>query len=340
LAQRPWPHRLRAFTGSVSPSPAAAPSTGTPGAAAPRSSAGRLYFEVHRLRKAPTVGVIAQIIRLWKASPEFGLHSERTQKDLARLLKIVEAEIGDMPLRALEAKGARKALIEWRNEHRDKPRTADSLASALSQCLRWARDQGHVSADPMAKWPWIYKVDRSHIVWTADEIAAVCGQAGPDLQRAILFAAYSGIRQGDLLRLPWSAIAPGEIIRRTGKRGRVVRIPIKPALQAVIDACPKVHDRILTREGEAWIPSTLHKQWGLAREAAIEACPSIEGKRWHDLRGTFATLLIRGGAADEDVDRIMGWKPGQSEQTRASYVTGDVVAEATLRRLQKADEPA
>ena len=43
----------------------------------------------------------------------------------------------------------------------------------------------------------------------------------------------------------------------------------------------------------------------------------------------------REGYEDDDVDRIMGWKKGNSEQTRAAYVTGDVVARTAIARAAK-----
>lgn len=300
--------------------------------------AGRLYFELHAAKKAPQTGVIAALVRDWLASPEFANASPRTQKDRKVHLKVIEADLGDLPIVALEARGARKVLIDWRNRYKRTPCSADLYCATLSQLLSWARGQGETAADPMRDWPKIYKVDRSGILWTAGEIEAVCIKAEPELQRAILLAAYSGLRQGDLLKLTWSAIDEpnNRIIRRTGKKGRVVYIPITPTLQAVLDACPKGDStQILTKDGAPWKASTLHKAWGLARQKAVKTCPSIAGKRWHDLRGTFATLLIRGGATDEDVDRTMGWSRGNSEQTRASYVSGDVVAEATITRLQR-----
>ena len=308
--------------------------------AAAAEDAGRQYFALHAARKAPPRDTLAALIQAWRGvgdgpgSPEFQKLAERTRKDLKRHLAVIEADIGDMPLAALKADSARKALLEWRNRYSDRPRTADHYASALSQLLLWARDQGHTSADPMRAWPWIYEVDRAGIVWTAQEIEAVCACAEPELQRAILLAAYSGLRQGDLIKLPWSAIGEGVIIRKTNKRGRVVYIPIKPPLRAALASCPQVGPIILTKDGQPWKASTLQKRWRIARAQAIKACPSIAGKRWHDFRGSFATLLIRDGAEDADVDRIMGWKPGNSELTRASYVTGSVIAEVTLKRLK------
>ena len=303
------------------------------------AEAGRRFFEIAQLRKTPSKGFIHGLAWAWMQSPEFAAVAERTRKDRRRLLAVIQQDLGTMPIAALDARGARKALIAWRNRYKARPSYADHLAATLSQLLGWARDQGETAADPMREWPWIYRVDRSGVIWAADELEALCLAAEPDLQRAVLLAAYSGLRQSDLIALTWSAIGDGVIIRRTSKRGRVVHIPITPALRRVLDACPGGDClQVLTRDGLPWKVTTLQKRFRLARAAAAKKAPEIAKKRWHDLRGTFATSLVRAGVPDADVDRIMGWSPGQSEQTRACYVTATVVAEAAIARLNRSGQ--
>ncbi len=304
--------------------------------AAAAAEAGRLYHEAHAARRAPPRGFLHALAAEWTASPEFAALAPRSRQDLRRHLAIVQQDLGELPVSALAAGRARRVLLQWRARYLDRPRLADHLAGALSRLIAWARDQGLTAADPMRDWPWVYRVDRSEILWTAAEIEAVCAEAAPDLQRAILMAAYSGLRQGDLIALTWSAVREDEIIRRTRKRGRVVRIPITAQLRAVLDACPRGEAlTVLTREGRPWLASTLDKHWSRARAAAAATLPQVAAKRWHDLRGSYAVSLILAGVADGDVDRIMGWSPGRSEITRASYIPGSAVAEAAIARLRR-----
>lgn len=306
------------------------------------AEAGRRYYELIEARKTAPRDTLQAWIRQWQASPEFkqGL-SARTQKDYGRALKVVEADLGAMPVKALKADGCRAALLAWRNRYAATPANADQFAGALSKLLAWSRNQGLTSADPMREWPWIYHPDRSDIVYVAAEIETVCAAAEGDLefQLAILAAAYSGLRKCDLIRLPKTAIGEKTIVRRTSKRGRVVHIPITPALREVLDLClalsPADCLTVLSKNGRPWKASTLHKAWNGYREKAIARTPTIAGKRWHDLRGTYATSLHRQGYEDDEVDRIMGWKKGNSEQTRAAYVSGDVVAHTAIARAAR-----
>lgn len=309
--------------------------------AAAATAAGEKFFAIKAARKTPPKGELLGLIKQWTASPEFKMHADRTQKDYRSWIRAAENDLGTLPLSALKADGCRAAFLGWRNKYAETPARADHYASALSNCLRWARDQGHTSADPMRNWPWIYHPDRSEILYTAAEIEEVCKAAKDDVefQVAVLLATYSGLRKCDLIRLPKTAIGESTIVRRTSKRGRVVHVPITVALRQVLDLCLAISPEdcltVLSKNGRPWQYSTLDKAWAAYRLVAIGEMPSISGKRWHDMRGTFATSLHREGYEDDEVDRIMGWAKGNSEQTRAAYVSGGVVAHTAIARARR-----
>lgn len=299
---------------------------------AAEAEAGRKYHDLLREREAnpPAAGFVAAIISAYRESEEFAKLSERTQKDRRKCLMVLRDEFGDLPLKALDAVGMRSVILEWRKQYAKTPRTADHHLETFAALLKWARDAGKTKADPLANWPRLYFVDRSEVIWTPDEIEAVCKHANADLKRAILLAVYTGLRQGDLLTLTWASIQGGEIVRETRKRKRVVRIPITDTAQAVLDDCPKVATTVLTRSGKPWKVSTLEKLFSTARAAA-----KIEGKRWHDLRGSYATLLMSAGVENDNIDRIMGWAKGSADKVRARYVSSGAVASAVAERLKR-----
>lgn len=141
-------------------------------------------------------------------------------------------------------------------------------------------------------------------------------------------AAHSGLRQGDLLRLTWTDVGAETITRKTSKRGRVAHIPITKELRTVLTACPKVSPIVLTKDGAPWKASTLEKRFSIARRAA-----GVEGKRWHDLRGTYATYLARAGVEPAELARVMGWQRETAESIVTHYVSGEAVALSVLHRL-------
>lgn len=292
-------------------------------------------FHALREQKPSGEGFVAGLIYAYQNSPEFALLAARTRKDLRAHLSVIREDLGDMPVKALDAKGARKALMEWRARYAAKPRTADHYMGSLAWMLSWARDNGHTGADPLKGWTRLYEVDRSEIVWEPGEVEALCAVAEPELQRIILGAVWSGLRRGDLLRLTWADVKGDFIIRKTAKRRKTVRIPILPQLRAVLDATPKIGPVVFTKDGKPWNVNTLTKRFSLARARAVKLAPTIEGKRWHDMRGTFATFLTAAGLDTDAIAGIMGWATEAADDTRRSYVGQGSVALASLEKLKR-----
>jgi hypothetical protein len=75
----------------------------------------------------------------------------------------------------------------------------------LARVLSFGMDRGLVAANPCARGGRLYRGSRAEKIWTsADETAFLAG-APQHLHLPLLLALWTGQRQGDLLRLPWSA---------------------------------------------------------------------------------------------------------------------------------------
>lgn len=308
------------------------------------ADASRLYHE-HIAKRGPNAeGFVAGLIYAWQESPAFAQYAPRSQKDLRKHLSAIHEKYGALPVKAMGSVGFHRDVIDWRDSMAATPCTADQLVSTIQTMMKWGKEAGHGTPE-FGEWRRLYKVDRSAIVWEPDEIEALCAAASPELQRAILLAAYTGLRQGDLLRLTWADVGKDTLTRFTNKRRRTVHIPLTPEVQAVLDSCPKIGPVVLTDRPERpdkdnpkpWNPSTLAKHFALARAAAAEARkdPALKLKRWHDLRGTYATLLVRAGVTSEGLARIMGWSKETADEIQTRYVGGRAVALAALERLKR-----
>lgn len=81
----------------------------------------------------------------------------------------------------------------------------------------------------------------------------------------MLIAVNTGQRQGDLLRLPWSAYDGKKIRLRQGKTGAYVPIPVTDELKTALDAASRKSPIILTNsEGKPWSESGFQGAWGKA----------------------------------------------------------------------------
>ena len=135
------------------------------------------------------------------------------------MLTKAEAEFGDLPIAALDDPRVRREFLDWREKvaRTSGEREADNRLSAVSAMLTWAVERGHISANHLRGFKRLYHADRSEIIWLPEHVAAFMKVAPLEMQRALILALHTGQRQGDLLRLPWSAydgstdhLAPGQ----------------------------------------------------------------------------------------------------------------------------------
>lgn len=268
-----------------------------------------------------------------KPPPHLSHLSPRTMTDLRKALDVARKDLGEMEVMALNAKGARPALLEWRDSYAAHPRTADARLEALGKVTAWALDKGMIDKDPLEKWARIYSVNRAEAIWTKPDLVLLLRGAPAPFRTAVLFAMLTGLRGADLVKVTWKMVGRDAITLPTGKsRGRrVVVIPVTPKLRALLGKIGRkdVGTVLTSSTGEPWT------HWGLqtAMQRQKKAA-GIRGLRFHDLRGTAATHFIRAGLPVVDVALILGWDRERTA-TLASYVTAEAVAEGMLERLRK-----
>src|SRR6202007_2268770 len=151
----------------------------------------------------------------------------------------------------------------------------------------------------------IYRGSRADKVWTADDETRFLKSAPVHLHLALLLALWTGQRQGDLLRLPWSAYDGTAIKLRQGKTGAYVTIPVTNELKAALDAAPRKSPIMLVNsDGKPWSESGFQGAWSKSTMRV-----GIRGLTFHDLRGTAVVTLARAGCNEVQIYSITGHKP-------------------------------
>jgi integrase len=286
------------------------------------------------------------LITRYLCSPAFAVLAPRTQRDRRKSLERARLDLGTMELRALEAPKARLFLIEWRDRFARTPKTADDYLGDLSSVIQWAVDRGELARNPVRKFPRIYWSNRADAIWEAQDIAALLRHCDPGFTAVVQVAMLTGLRLGDVRRLPWSAVREKTIMLQTGKSNgrRTVSIPITEALQSVLDAIPRSASTTVlnSRRGQPWsepgIESAMQRAKRGARAAALAAGrdgSGIEHLRFHDLRGTAVTNFVRAGLSIDEIALIVGWKTGQVGEIARRYVTDEERVLVVAERLQK-----
>ena len=172
----------------------------------------------------------------------------------------------------------------------------------LARVLSWGVDRGLVAANPCERGGRLYRSSRRDNVWTADDESAFLARAPAHLHLPLLLAIWTGQRQGDLLRLPWSAYDGTRIRLRQSKTRTPISIKVGAPLKAALDAALKVSPIILVNsDGKPWTSDGFRASWRKACAAA-----GISGLTFHDLRGTAVTRLALVGATEAEIVNITG----------------------------------
>jgi integrase len=301
------------------------------------------YNEAVAKKIAPPSGVLLALLFRFQESAEFQFGiSPRTRRDYIKQIKRIELAFGDFPIKALDDPRARSVFLEWRDDlARTSLRQADYVYNTLARILRWALDRGLITKNPCSGGSKLYRGTRVDKIWSDEDVAAFLRTAPPYLQLAMILALNTGQRQGDLLRLPWSAYDGRTLKLRQKKTGAYLPIPVTDTLREALDAAPRRCPVILTNSaGHPWSESGFQGAWG---KATVRA--GIRGLTFHDLRGTAVVTLARAGCNEVEIYSITGHKPGDVQAIlTAHYLPRDAqVAENAIEKLnayraQKGDE--
>ncbi|UPK31073.1 tyrosine-type recombinase/integrase [Bradyrhizobium sp. 195] len=292
----------------------------------------RQYQDAYANLRKPNARSFMSIITQYKGAPEFNKIAASTRRDYLRYIKLIEDEFGDLPIAALADRRIRGDFKSWRDKYANTPRKADLAWTVLARILSFAKDRGIITTNPCERGGRLYVADRKDKIWTEQDIAAVLAVASSEIQLALILALWSGQRQGDMLRLPWSAYESPYIRLRQSKGGRRVAMPAGGPLRALLDTTERRGPLILTNTlGRPWTSDGFRTSWAKACERA-----GISGLTFHDLRGTAVVRLAIAGASVPQIAPVTGHSLKDVEAILdAHYLGRDIqLAEAAVLKLE------
>ena len=262
------------------------------------------YNEAVAQKVVTPSGTLLGLLQRYQASADFIDLAESTRRSYIALIKRIEREFSDFPLAALTDRRTRGIFKAWRDRIATMSgrRQGDYAWTVLARVLSWGLDRGLVAANPCERGGRLYRASRTEKIWTPDDEVLFLKQAPGHLHLPLLLALWTGQRQGDLLRLPWSAYDGTHIRLRQSKTGARVVIRVGAPLKAVLDATPKRSTVILNNsDGKPWTSDGFRASWRKACAAA-----GVRGVTFHDLRGTAVTRLALVGATEPEIATITG----------------------------------
>ena len=195
--------------------------------------------------------------------------------------------------------------------HRRAPGTVNRLLGNLKHILSMAVDDELITTNPFARVKLLHVPERTERILAEgeeDRLLDACNQVrSPFLRSSVLIALNTGMRKGEIYGLRWEQVnlVDRYIHVQNGKTNESDRrIPMNEAVQELLSKLWKV------RKGDFVFPSPRKRgerfrdpKVGFMKAVRLAKIPHI---RFHDLRHTFATRLVRSGVDIVTVQHLLG----------------------------------
>jgi integrase len=283
------------------------------------------YAEAARAVPATaTHDTLGGLIGRYKASRSFGDTAPSTRRMYDLYLQQILDDWGDMPIGALDDRRVRGDIIAEHDRRAETARrSADYWLSTLRRVISYGHDIGVLNNNHALRIEKAYRADRSDKIWLPEDVSAFSCVASAELVLALTLALHTGQRQGDLLRLTWSAYDGTAIrliqnkSRRRGKPGREIYVPLTRSAKLALDGTNRKAVTILANtKGMPWTSSGFRASW---RKACAKA--GITDLTFHDTRGTAVTMLAEAGATHPQIAAITGHSLATVNQILDRYLS-------------------
>lgn len=253
-------------------------------------------------------------------------------------------------------------ITRWRSDRiRDgrKPTTINRNISALKALLSHAVEEGYLPANPLTGYGALAVEQANRVRYLSDDeearLRAALDEREADirsqrengnrwrevrgyelmedlsnlpfadhLKPMVLLSLNTGLRRGELFALEWRDYFDGSITVQRSKSYRARHIPLNTEALSVLEGWRAVGS-------ERWIFENDGKPFGHVKRAwhGVLERAQITDFRWHDLRHTFASLLVMGGRARD----ASGDSQEEIEKDRSLKRTQRAVPLNTVREL-------
>jgi integrase len=285
-------------------------------------------YKARRPRKprfgAETVGAL---ILAYKASPEWHRLAPSTQANYKVYLKVLEADpttpVADITRRDVLA--VRDAVATARGNG-----AATGFLRAASALFSWAVDREWIDTTPVVR---IRALPRGSLpAWSGDHVARALGALSEPLRRAVVLAAYTGQRRGDLCALRWDSY-DGAMLRFTQqKTGQVMALTVPAPLRAELDAWKREAVTLTILHDINAMPWKAPRLTEQLRRALAKI--GLAGLGIHGIRKYVAASLAADGATTHEIAAVTGHKTLAMVQHYTESVDRERLAEQAMRRKE------
>jgi integrase len=276
-----------------------------------------------------TPGTFADLCELYLASPEYRHLSATTRADYRKRIDWLRSRFGDLRVATID----REFVIELRDKLADRPRKADWIIQVLRRLLNYALDRGSrfgLTVNPAQRPGRLWRAaDDANRPWTDHELETMLASATRPVALMVALAAHTGQREGDALRLTWTAYDGARITVRQSKTKQLVALTVHPRLKAILDALPRHAVTIVTgARGKPLTQSGFQTLFQRERKRL-----GLTGITFHGLRHMVGVRLAEAGATETEIAAVLGHRTLSMVQHYTRQARQTALADAALARL-------
>jgi integrase len=217
-------------------------------------------------------------------------------------------------------------------EKGDGPATCNRYLSRLNSAMKRAVVWGYARENPCAGVERLREPKPTDRYLHPHELAALLEAADPRIQPMILFAAHTGVRQGEQLALRWADVDLENrrvVIRsETSKNSEARTVPLNSAALRALSMCSP-SDPVF---GFETFPNKLWRKALRAVGWDVTEAPRLAGWCWHSLRHHCASQLAMADVPLTKVGKILGHRALVTTQRYAHL--SDASLEDAVARIE------
>jgi len=268
-------------------------------------------IDLEKKKDSPT---LSEFLKLYISHPDRRLLSDQTHRADGVAFKALIDAVGNVEIGKIDSQSISKlksiCLSRNLSEH-----SINAYLRHIRAALNFALQNDFVANEVKIK---LIKTkdELARIIYPEDldKILVESEKANPEMHRIIIFALYTGCRRIEIINARYEHIHNGSIMIY-GKGGRQRIVPLVRQSKELLE--DKSKGKIFRYEHESTISNYFRK---IIRACGVRA-------RFHDLRHTAATQMLRSGISLEIVQKIMGHTDIKTTQIYAKVLEDVLTSE-------------